>query len=153
MECVSVILTHLDPSLPWPPPDPDRIPRVRRQFKPEEAFIHGDADSSGHFDKDAFRRRQQEDYKRWDPDSSVLRRRPFHARFDTSNENAIIESDSSDLSNDEDSGEEGWRNAEGERLRDFGVEEETEFYDAAFGDDDVPLAELMRKRGHPLRST
>ena len=39
-------------------------------------------------------------------------------------------------------GEEGWKNSEGERLCDFGVDEETEFYD----EDDVPLAELIRRK-------
>ena len=39
-------------------------------------------------------------------------------------------------------GEEGWRNKEGERLADFGVDEVADFYD----EDDVPLAELLRRR-------
>lgn len=69
------------------------------------------------------------------------------------------------------SGEEGWRNREGERLGDFGVDEEVEFYDEetaeagagiedagdsvengygyGYGedeDDDVPLGELLARR-------
>ncbi|KXL46040.1 hypothetical protein M433DRAFT_108421 [Acidomyces richmondensis BFW] len=43
---------------------------------------------------------------------------------------------------DEDAGEEGWRNKEGERLADFGVDEVADFYD----EDEVPLAELMQKK-------
>ena len=39
-------------------------------------------------------------------------------------------------------GEEAWRNKEGERLADFGVDEVADFYD----EDDIPLAELMRRR-------
>lgn len=39
-------------------------------------------------------------------------------------------------------GEEAWRNKEGERLADFGVDEVADFYD----EDDVPLAELIRRR-------
>ena len=39
-------------------------------------------------------------------------------------------------------GEESWRNSEGERLKDFGVDEDAEFYD----EDDIPLAELLRRR-------
>lgn len=35
-----------------------------------------------------------------------------------------------------------WTNREGDRLKDFGVDEETETYEA----DDVPLAELLRQR-------
>lgn len=39
-------------------------------------------------------------------------------------------------------GEEGWRNSEGERLADFGVDEEAEFYD----EDDIPLSKLIERR-------
>jgi palmitoyltransferase len=37
-----------------------------------------------------------------------------------------------------------WRNSEGERLKDFGVDEDVEFYDEQ--DDDIPLSELMTRR-------
>ncbi|KAI9789476.1 MAG: Palmitoyltransferase [Peltula sp. TS41687] len=46
-----------------------------------------------------------------------------------------------------------WTNAEGERLGDFGVDEDEELYggaeedDDANDDDDVPLSELLRRRG------
>lgn len=39
-------------------------------------------------------------------------------------------------------GEPGWTNAEGDRLRDFGVDEDAEEED----DEDVPLGELLRRR-------
>ncbi len=42
----------------------------------------------------------------------------------------------------DDAGEEGWRNKEGERLGDFGVDEVADFYD----EDDLPLAEIIRKQ-------
>ncbi|KMU86710.1 palmitoyltransferase pfa4 [Coccidioides immitis H538.4] len=41
-----------------------------------------------------------------------------------------------------DSGEEGWRNSDGDRLRDFGVDEEAEFYD----EDDIPLTVLIQRK-------
>lgn len=41
-------------------------------------------------------------------------------------------------------GEEGWRNSEGDRLQDFGVDEDADFYD----EDNIPLAELLRRRQH-----
>lgn len=47
------------------------------------------------------------------------------------------------------SGEEAWRNSEGERLKDFGVDEDIEFYDEQKDDDDdddVPLSELVARR-------
>ncbi len=45
----------------------------------------------------------------------------------------------------ENEGEEGWRNSEGERLMDFGVDEDIEFYDEK-EDDDVPLSVLLARR-------
>jgi palmitoyltransferase len=41
-------------------------------------------------------------------------------------------------------GEAAWRNSEGERLKDFGVDEDVEFYDEQ--DDDVPLSQLIARR-------
>jgi palmitoyltransferase len=41
-------------------------------------------------------------------------------------------------------GEAAWRNSEGERLKDFGVDEDVEFYDEQ--DDDLPLSELIARR-------
>jgi len=43
-----------------------------------------------------------------------------------------------------DEGEESWRNSEGERLKDFGVDEDVEFYDEQ--EDDIPLSELLARR-------
>lgn len=44
-------------------------------------------------------------------------------------------------------GEEAWRNSEGERLKDFGVDEDVEFYDEQEEeDDDVPLGELLARK-------
>jgi palmitoyltransferase len=44
-------------------------------------------------------------------------------------------------------GEEAWRNSEGERLKDFGVDEEVEFYDEQEDDDDdIPLSELLARK-------
>lgn len=42
------------------------------------------------------------------------------------------------------SGEEGWRNSEGERLKDFGVDEDVEFYDEQ--GDDLPLSQLLARK-------
>lgn len=36
-----------------------------------------------------------------------------------------------------------WRNKEGSRLADFGLDEDAEFYDE---ENDLPLAEIMRRR-------
>ena len=39
-------------------------------------------------------------------------------------------------------GEEGWTNSDGDRLRDFGVDEDAE----VLAEDDIPLGELLRRR-------
>lgn len=88
----------------------------------------------------------------------VLRRRPFHERLEKQtrqnadqyyqDENALETDEESDVEeigrgrSRSDAGEEAWRNQEGERLADFGVDEVADFYD----EDDVPLGELLRRR-------
>jgi palmitoyltransferase len=135
-------LTTIDPSLSWPPPDPDRMPRRMRQFDPNNAFLHDEGRAHGLTEVEAFRLRQLEDLKRFQENESTIRRRQFHKRYDsTSAKDEIKQFPDTALAADEE-GEEAWRNAEGERLADFGVDEDAEFYD----DDDIPLAELMRRR-------
>lgn len=93
---------------------------------------------------EAFQRRQFNDISRPRPFGDIQRRKRFHERFDK-----VPPSESDGESqpgpvygDDSDEGEESWRNAEGERLGDFGVDEDVEFYD----EDDVPLAVLMERR-------
>jgi len=123
-------------------------------------------------DIDSFRQRQAADLRRFeDADGEyVVRRRPFHERLEDmqkrgalfqqygevqdENEEALVTDDDDDDDDkddenisaqhgrDEDAGEEGWRNKEGERLADFGVDEVADFYD----EDELPLAELMRRK-------
>lgn len=57
-------------------------------------------------------------------------------------QNEIADMDEFDSGGSSDGGEEGWRNSDGDRLRDFGVDEDAEFYD----EDDIPLAELLKRR-------
>ncbi|KAK0773687.1 Palmitoyltransferase [Friedmanniomyces endolithicus] len=148
-----------DPSKPWPPIDPDRMFRAARQPLP------GD-DTTLAMDMESFRARQEADLARYeDADGEyVVRRRPFHERAQATldKEGGVYESDGEEVllidDDDEvepagvstsaggqdadDAGEEGWRNKEGERLADFGVDEVVDFYDG----DDVPLAELVKRR-------
>lgn len=92
---------------------------------------------------EAFKRRQRGDFQRRQAGSEVQRRRPFHQRYIQNMETADFpDLSGSESGGDSDSGEEGWRDSEGDRLRDFGVDEEVEFYD----EDDIPLAELLRRR-------
>lgn len=129
-------------------------------FRAPRQPISGDPFTQS-LDVDEFRKRQQEDFARYaDADGEyVVRRKPFHTRLEEMQKAAqdqdevAIETDSDDTDedevpivgahdNDDDAGEEGWRNKEGERLADFGVDAVADFYD----EDDLPLAEIMRKR-------
>jgi palmitoyltransferase len=154
----------------WPPPDPDRMPRAPRMTDPTRAFVHGSSDSSPAEQLDAFKARQEEDLRRrgllaGTEDQGVLRRRTFARRYERflqdgseSDEDAHYR-DREELGDDrsegtDGEGEEAWRNGEGERLHDFGVDEVAEFYDSgkvtyendAEDDDDVPLSKLMGMR-------
>ncbi|GAB7364410.1 hypothetical protein MBLNU230_g4952t1 [Neophaeotheca triangularis] len=146
-----------DANKPWPPPDPDRSFHSPRIPQPNE-------DPTAAVNIEDFRRRQEADLARYVDGELIVRRRPFHERYadapppngsgiqkykdyaeDT--EDDVYDSDpelvdSPNAKAGRDEGEEAWRNKEGERLADFGVDEEAEFYD----EDDLPLSELMRRR-------
>ncbi|KAK6433276.1 Palmitoyltransferase [Oleoguttula sp. CCFEE 5521] len=141
-----------EPSKPWPPPDPDRVYRVPHVSTSGEGFTQS-------LDPDDFRRRQEADYQRYDNGELVVRRKPFHERYehlidaarDDDSEAVYSDGDDPELDVEEATGrqptaefegEEAWRNKEGERLADFGLDEEAEFYD----EDDLPLAEVIRRR-------
>ncbi|KAF2707584.1 zf-DHHC-domain-containing protein [Pleomassaria siparia CBS 279.74] len=149
------------PTLSWPPPDPDRLTRKmpKGMDRPEEAFTYRDAELNPSETLAAFRKRQDDDV--------VRRRKPFvqrvEAKLAQKRTTTISEEDGfgSEAEDDEicegttnnrdgdsvegnESGEEGWRNSEGERLKDFGVDEDVEFYDER--EDDLPLGQLLALR-------
>lgn len=137
-----------DATTTWPPPDPDRLYR-RRVKEDGPAFTYRDAELSKEDTLAAFRARQAED--------EVRRRKPFVERLESIRDRGVDDDayehadDASEEAEDEgrkygegDEGEEGWRNSEGERLKDFGVDEDVEFYDEQ--EDDVPLSELLARR-------
>ena len=69
----------------------------------------------------------------------AYRRRPFHERYTDGkspapNEDTPIASAVA--------GEESWRNSEGERLEDYGVDEVVDFYD----EEEVPLGQLLEQK-------
>ncbi|KAL4803045.1 DHHC palmitoyltransferase-domain-containing protein [Aspergillus unguis] len=130
-----------DPSVSWPPPDPDRIPIPARDQRNEFAYA---TEATGQFEVEAFNHRKAADLKRRRAPIEVERRKPFYARTSEAESEAEGESSEEDDVSDDGSerGEEGWKNSEGERLRDFGVDEEVEFYD----EEDIPLAMLMQHR-------
>ncbi|OAL07296.1 palmitoyltransferase pfa4 [Phaeosphaeriaceae sp. SRC1lsM3a] len=135
-----------DEGMTWPPPDPDRAYKRRERAVNEDAFVYADEELQAEDAVKAFKQRQAEDV--------VRRRRPFVERLEAkvADENDYEYGDG--VSDDEveerkegykeGEGEEGWRNSEGERLKDFGVDEDIEFYDEQ--EDEIPLAELIRRR-------
>jgi palmitoyltransferase len=118
----------------WPPPDPDKMPRAPRHLDEGlEVKVYENAAE----EKEAFRRRQEKDFER--------------RRGVTATVNAVDESSDSDEDELDEygseyeeglDGQEGWTNSDGERLRDYGVDEEAEI----LADDDIPLGELLRQR-------
>lgn len=133
-----------DPGTSWPPPDPDRMPRIQRSLEAMDAFTHRHQGLTDREELEAFRQRQQDDIlrrqRRQRETGSVQRRKAFHERFEPETYSPI-EDDMLDV-DAESSGEEGWQDSGGNRLKDYGVDEDIEFYD----EDDVPLAELLRRR-------
>lgn len=126
----------------WPPPDPDRIPLPATVNKADsEAFTVPQIYSSAHEEIQAFNRRQLEDMKRTKPGMEVQRRQKFHTRLGKHDRDEMVASVSPEYPNESNLGEEAWKNSEGERLLDFGVDEDVEFYD----EEDVPLAILMQR--------
>lgn len=150
-----------DPSKAWPPPDPDRMLRASRRPPDGEPFTQP-------MDMESFKARQAADLARYeDADGEyVIRRRPFHERLEAEvkrekgkvyelededdDEGVVTDEEESDEGSGEGqrgdgdgAGEEGWRNKEGERLADFGVDEVADFYDE---EDEMPLADLIRRR-------
>ena len=134
----NIPLMVIDPTQSWPPPDPDRMPRLPRTTN-GRPFTYKEDSRSNREQIDAFRRRQEEDLKRFHHTESLIRRKPFHERYKDTSQAQRESPRLLDGDNAFDGGEEAWRNSEGERLGDFGVDEDIEFYD----EDDIPLAKLL----------
>lgn len=130
-----------EPDTSWPPPDPDRMPRLSRPQDPRGAFLFQDPALSAEQQIAAFQRRQRADFERRSAHHDVQRRKPFHDRFEADT-GLPLGDDYYDGDMDPGSGEEGWQDSEGNRLKDYGVDEDVEFYD----EDDIPIAELLRRR-------
>ena len=129
-----------EPGQTWPPPDPDRMPRVSHEEAARDAFTYRE-DLTAAEEIRAFRERQAADMGRQEALKGPQRRKPFRDRFDASTQEPTNDDYLRDDAN-EMSGEEGWQDSEGNRLKDYGVEEDVEFYD----EDDIPIAELLRRR-------
>ncbi|KAL3423477.1 DHHC zinc finger domain-containing protein [Phlyctema vagabunda] len=105
----------------WPPLDPDKMPRAERNEAAQVYQNERDAVA-------AFRERQAKDYERF-------------AEVDSEPGGGSEEAYDSEYEAGID-GEPGWTNSDGDRLRDYGVDEEAEL----IAEDDIPLGELLRRR-------
>lgn len=155
---------YLDPNLSWPPPDPDRIPRRLHPINATTDPFTVPRFRSTSDEIEAFKQRQEEDMARrggLDDFATIRRRKKFHERHETrrragqnevedeedEDEERLEDDDGGDGNSDAydyievDEGEEAWRDSDGQRLGDYGVDEEVEFYD----EDDVPLS-VVRER-------
>lgn len=146
----------------WPPPDPDKIrqaarawPAAKRDFEAELKAVDGLPKEDM---RRAFKQRQEHDLKSRRmlldeleevDDFGDLEDRSGRDYYDDDD----YEDDNGNVYGDFEDGQpvpdmmRSWTNVDGERLHDFGVDEETE--DTALTsskDDDIPLAELLRRR-------
>lgn len=144
----------------WPPPDPDKMRRGARW--PGAAAAAADSvrvDEHGRSPLEEvaeFRQRQEMDLRRRSGRSGVIAELGSDEELADLDYEYIDGDSASGYSDDESSSEEsdgravfeqgvdgkpGWTNSEGDRLRDYGVDE-----DADDDDEDVPLGELLRRR-------
>lgn len=116
------------------------MPRSKIHKSYDKDFTYGDEPALDVERVSAFRRRQQGDFDRLAHGSSgtILRQRVDSVSNGYDNLHGSQQPDIDDAGQDR----EGWRNSDGDRLDDFGVDENAE----AFDEDNVPLAELIRKR-------
>ncbi|KAL8304994.1 hypothetical protein RB597_004051 [Gaeumannomyces tritici] len=141
----------------WPPPDPEKLRRARQGGWParrngsEGDAVTAASCSSPEDMKAAFRARQERDLLRrrkgWSQQpSGIIAELEEHEGLEVLD--GDYPGDQGGEVGDEDGGyyeqgmdgEPGWTNADGDRLRDFGVDEDAE------EEDDVPIAELLRRR-------
>lgn len=113
-----------DPSLSWPPPDPDKMPFTNKSRVAHHTEVTPDFSQDDVFS--AFRQRQAQDIAR--------RRHAYRA--------SPKERDSDSGTADDDQNGSHWADTEGHRLNDFGVDVAAD-YDC---EDEVPLSQLLEGR-------
>jgi palmitoyltransferase len=110
-----------DESKSWPPPDPDKMPRTNSILDNNvELSEYGSVEE----EMAAFRKRQREDYARRDLKGSSSAGDYDEIDYESEDEEGL-------------DGEDGWTNTDGERLQDYGVDDD---------EDDIPIGELLRRR-------
>ncbi len=134
-------MIRIDTSISWPPPDPDRMTRSEHRVSRDQEFIRDNEMASDQDRLDSFRQRQNQDLKRFDDEYSAIARRRIVHDYESGRQTKDSDARSTNAYRIQ-NGVEGWQDSEGDRLDDFGVDEEIEFYD----EDEVPLAEILRRR-------
>ncbi|KAM0282589.1 hypothetical protein ACHAQH_002957 [Verticillium albo-atrum] len=136
----------------WPPPDPNKMrgsgsaggvwPGARAALERSG----GPRYATPAEDMAAFRRRQEADLRRWEGSRAEIM-----AELEEGEDYDMLDEDHDNLGKAAGAAE--WTNSDGERLRDYGVDEDAEITSVDLGrgnldqaDDDVPLAELLRRR-------
>ncbi|PHH92469.1 hypothetical protein CDD83_7217 [Cordyceps sp. RAO-2017] len=130
----------------WPPPDPAKIRQAARAWPAAQNDVDElltDAGLSPEARKRAFKQRQEEDARR---------RKSLLAELEEVDDYEFVDDmdDCDDTrSHGSHDGTSDWMNSDGERLRDYGVDEEAEATDTDTlhpNDDDVPIGEILRRR-------
>ncbi len=134
----------IDPHTTWPPPDPDRMPRRQYNLADHHPFTHPFASSN--IDTQAFHERQRRDYLRFSSnggDPELNHRVPPPRLSDSPSDESGTEDNGSDDDDDlNPNAVNKWRDRDGDRPGDFGVDEEVEYFD----EDDLPLSEVLNRR-------
>ena len=117
--------------------------RSVHQASRDSAFTHDNEPISDQARLSMFAQRQQQDLKRFNHNHSDWERRPISLQEGGVNRRQLQSMNPTSTgftTMDNNTGV--WRNVEGDRLDDFGVDEDAELYD----DDEVPLSELIRRK-------
>lgn len=124
------------------------MPRSTNRLRFEQPFVYEEDLSAVQSNVDAFRRRQQEDLKRYDQvATNSAQSQSLHEHYGNAENLDRSSSPRSAQFDDRVSGGEDWRDSEGDRLDDFGVDEDAEVHN----EDDIPLIELVRRRHERIR--
>lgn len=119
----------------WPPPDPEKIRQAARQWPVGKRDYGAELEEVGMSPEDrkrAFQQRQDQDSQR--------RRHKLMSELEEV-DGVYLDEYSDGVDTDYDGND-----SDGERLRDFGVDEEAEELLVPMEDEDVPIAELLRRR-------
>jgi palmitoyltransferase len=158
-----------DLGLRWPPVDPDKLSRTadwKREIREEDRYPFAHFVDDGEDQVQAFRRRQEADYRRWESSRCENSKSGSRLRTSEAGSGKHVYEDNTDgieiRCEDEDCSEEdleqdeyeegidgnpGWTSSDGNRLRDFGVDEEAEvIVSDDDNEDDIPLGVLLRRR-------